>query len=170
MTARQTLGIFLLLTVAGPEADVALAQGPSAAADAVAAVVIRMEGETHVLRDIDWTQSTVTLEAGEIRFYFAEAGNPVTLNFNLSNTDLLESGAGVYTLPEANAGNAAIDLNFFNRNRASSRMQRRIVFDQGTIDIEVLSRDQLKLTFDGSGHPLMDPARFRIEGSISVTF
>jgi hypothetical protein len=134
------------------------------------AVVIKMEGATHELHDIDWTVSSVTMEGEEIRYYLTEDDNPVSLNLNLANTGILETGSATYQLPEANHGEATIDLNFFNRDREGKRMQRRIVFNEGTIEIHELTANSLRMTFAGSGHPLMADETFPIEGSVDVRF
>ncbi len=134
------------------------------------AVVISMEGATHELREINWTNSTVTVEGDEIRFYLTEDGNPISLNLNLSNTGILQAGSASYQLPEANHGEATIDLNFFNRDRAGKRLQRRIVFNEGAIEIHELTATSLRMTFAGSGHPLMADETFPIEGSVTVRF
>jgi hypothetical protein len=133
-------------------------------------VVITMEGATHELHDLNWTNSTVTLEGDEIRFYLTEDDNPVSLNFNLANTAILQAGSGSYRLPEANQGEATVDLNFFNRNREGKRMHRRIVFNEGTIEIAELTSNSLRMTFEGAGHPLMADETFPIAGSVNVRF
>lgn len=145
---------------------------PAAHADdaATATVFVSMEGVTHELTSLNWQQSTVTLLDNEIRFYLTQDNHPVSLNFNLSQTDILEKGSAVYELPEANHGSAAIDLNFFNKNRESSRMKRRIVFNEGTIAIEELTPTSLRMTFKGAGNPLTDSGKFPIEGSVDVRF
>ena len=81
----------------------------------------------------------------------------------------MEQGAVNFQLPDANKGGVVVDLNFFNRDRPGRRMGKRILFDEGTIDIEEVSTTSLRMSFKGSGHPLMDDdTRFPIEGSVTV--
>ena len=159
---KTLLTVLLVLSCAGSTAQ---ANDP-----VTPMVVVSMEGVTHELTTLNWEHSTVTLLDNEIRFYLTQDDHPVSLNFNLSGTDILETGSTVYELPEANQGSAAIDLNFFNKNRESSRMKRRIVFNKGTIAIEELTPTSLRMTFKGAGNPLTDSAKFPIEGSVDVLF
>ena len=159
---KRLLTALLLLSYAWPTVY--------AADEATPMVVVSMEGATHELGTLDWKVSSVTQLEDEIRFYLTQEGNPLSLNFNLSGTDILEQGSAVYQLPEANHGTAAIDLNFFNQDREGKRMKRRILFNEGTITIEELTPRSLRMTFKGAGNPLMDTEKFPIEGSVDVRF
>lgn len=145
---------------------------PSALADDAAApmVVVSMEGVTHELKTLNLERSTMTLLENEIRYYLVQDDSPVSLNFNLSGTNILETGSAVYELPAANHGSEKIDLNFFNKDRESSRMQKRILFEEGTITIEGLNPQRLRMSFKGAGTPLLGKESFPIEGSVDVLF
>lgn len=131
---------------------------------------ISMEGQTWDLSDFDRRRSKAEIVDGDFRFYLASEASPIEINFNLPTAGSLDSGSAVFVLPRDNQDRAAVDLNFFNKDRAGSRMKRRIIFDEGTIEITEISTEQLRMTFKGSGHPLMDPTRFPIEGAIDAGF
>lgn len=133
-------------------------------------MVINMEGKAHELHKINQKQSSAVFESDEIRFLLTEDANAVSLNFNLTRTKILETGSAVYVLPKANHGTEKIDLNFFNRNRDSKSIQKRILFIAGTIEIQELTRNRLRMTFKGTGQPLTGKDQFPVEGSVNVTF
>jgi hypothetical protein len=176
--AMKHLVIFFVLLMAGCGADSSPGQsGPESEVAPVrpagdAAVVISMEGETYELSNINKVRSTVSQVDGEIRFFLVDDNVPVELNFNikLAKTGILESGTAKYELPLAYPLLAAVDLNFFNRERDSKSTQKRILFSEGTIEIEELTENSLKMVFKGSGHPLTGKEQFPIDGSVNVTF
>lgn len=163
---------WFLLLAAGCGADQAPEQNDPVAAEATGdvAVVIRMEGKTYQLSKIDQRPDIAVFEEGEIRFFLMKTDHPVQLNFNLTRSDILESGSAVYVLPAYKHGGEMIDLNFYNRSRDSESMQKRILFTSGTIEVQELTRNSLRMTFKGMGKPLMGQDEFPVEGSVNVTF
>ncbi len=162
--------IFLVLITTACQAETDNAVDADAAATSDAAFVVSMEGTTHVADVINQVNSTVKEEEGELRFYLTQDETPMSLNLNIKQFAIPTEFPAVFTLPADNNDKIRIDLNFFNKGRSEKRMRWRVLFDEGTIEFQALSASELKMTFKGSGHPLMDKERFPIEGSINVSF
>jgi hypothetical protein len=130
-------------------------------------VSLTMEGETHILDDLDAIHCKASFENGKIQYLFRKDGNPVSLNLNFTTQAILEKGSAVFEIPDANAGKVVIDLNFFNQDRDSSRTNKRIIFRKGTIRIEQLTRHHLEMSFEGEGGGMTERSKsFPITGKI----
>jgi len=152
--------IFSLLT-----ASVQGEEGPAPGA----ATWVSMEGQAWDLGDFGPAGYRVATEGDEIRFTLAGDDYPVSINFNVDRS-VLEAGAASYSIPQANQEHVRVDLSLFNTERPGRRMQRRVVFSEGTIEIAEIAANRLRLSFKGAGHPLMDPVTFPIEGAIDAEF
>lgn len=87
--------------------------GQSAHGDGQGTAVVEMEGHSHVLDPLNWRNSTTTFDGDDVRFYLTADGQPVSINFNLSNTGILSRGSAVFTLPDFNqSGSGTIELSF----------------------------------------------------------
>ena len=136
-----------------------------------AAVVIHMEGKTHTIQQANLQPITIDFKNNELQFVIWEDGNPVQTNINLSDIVLKEKGTAIYNIPEANSPAIKIDLNFYDQNRNVSRMNKRIVFRKGTINIKALTEHSLIMTFDGEGGGMMKSKEsFPIKGSININY
>lgn len=133
-------------------------------------VLIEMEGKTYRMDNINWVNSTVTEVEDEIRFYLTQDDSPVTVNLNMKQNAVGASGANRFKLPDTNRPNMVIELSFFQPDRPVSRMKRRLVFSEGTIDILEYGPNTLRMTFQGMGNQLMDAEQFPMEGSINIEF
>ena len=133
-------------------------------------VVITMEGKTHELTDIDRENSKAESGDGEVALELVQSGNPVELSFNLRDPGIRDTGAAEYVLPDANQGDVRIGLNFKDGSRRGIAMNQRIMFTTGTIRIQQLTDHSLKMTFEGTGHPMVDQKSFPIEGSVDIAF
>lgn len=159
---------FLLICATLIASNIGYAENQS---DFSGSVSITMEGKTHELSDLDGRACKASFEDGEIRFLFRMEGVPVSLNLNFPTQAILEKGSGTFQIPEANAAKTVIDLNFFNSERESSRINKRIIFRQGTIQIDRLTRSHLEMSFEGEGGGMMDRfSNFPITGKVSVEY
>lgn len=141
------------------------------AADHGSGIVVSLDGQEHKLDSIDWVSSKITMDGDDIRYYFTQEDHPFSVNFNLANTGVMQQGSGEFTVPEDNHGNMSIDLNFFDKDRPGSRMGKRLRFTQGTITIEEITPDVLRMSFEGTGHPLTKSKEtFPVKGSIDIRF
>lgn len=130
-----------------------------------------MDGETHELNAIDWAQSKTWVDSAEIIFALREDGNPIRLNFNLTDAGILKKGSAVYVLPDANlAGEVRVSLSFLDTARAGLAMQQRILFSEGTVEVTKLTANRLQMTFNGKGHILMEKNLIPIEGTVDIAF
>lgn len=134
------------------------------------AVTATMEGKTHKLEQGELLPDIKTVfNRDSILLLFRGEDNPFQLNFNLTHTDILAKGAGSYTIPEANAGKAMVDLNFFDMERDAKRINKRIVFRKGTIQIQKLTENKLEMTFEGTGSGMLDSKNsFPVSGKINA--
>ncbi|MCB2077222.1 MAG: hypothetical protein KDE55_05930 [Novosphingobium sp.] len=154
----------------GSSEPVASAQAEgSAPGDAQGEVSVTMEGQTLVVPKVDWQVSTVEEVDGERRYMLMAQDKPLTLNLNVRLDAIPAALPATFTLPDANNPEVTIDLNFFNQDRDSKRMQKRIIFSQGTIDVRAMGADTLEISFEGQGHPLMKSDSFPIQGTVSVS-
>lgn len=134
-------------------------------------VSITMEGKTYVLKDLDWRACKASFENGEIQYLFRMDGSPVSLNLNFPTQAILEKSSATFQIPEANSPKTVIDLNFYNSERESSRMNKRIIFRKGTIQIDKLTKNSLKMSFEGEGGGMLESKKsFPITGEISVEY
>ncbi|MFC5625858.1 hypothetical protein [Algoriphagus winogradskyi] len=135
-------------------------------------VTLTMEGETHTLEQKDLNpQTDLDFENDDLKFAIYTNEGRVSVNFNLTKTGILGKGPVVYSIPEANQKEIKVDLNFFNQDRESSRMNKRIIFRKGEIQIEKLTKNQLVFTFKGEGSGMTERGdSFPIEGSVNMTY
>ena len=135
-------------------------------------VTLTMEGQTYTMEQKDINpQTTVNFEDDDLKFVFYTNESTVSINLNLTETDILNLGSAAYAIPEVNLGKVKVDLNFFNQERQSSRTNKRIVFRKGEIQIEKITKNELVLTFKGEGSGMMDRENsFPIEGSINIAY
>lgn len=168
------MALALTLTGCQGEQDAkAVDEGPSdstVAALGNSSVTVNMEGQDFELNTIDPINSKIELGAGSATVLLMQDDYPVQVNLNITDPEMLAAGQGVYSLPEDNAEKIKVDLNFFNTSRKGLSMNQRVVFKEGTINIQKLGPNRLKFTFSGKGHPLMDSKQFPIEGSVDVSF
>ncbi|MCB2048600.1 MAG: hypothetical protein KDE32_10280 [Novosphingobium sp.] len=127
-----------------------------------------MEGETLSLANIDQRDDAVSDVDGERRYFLMSDGSPLQVNFNIKLDAIPASFPATFTLPADNNPNIKVDLNFFNQDRDSSRMKKRIVFSEGSIEVRAMSENALDISFKGAGHPLgAMKEMFPVEGRVS---
>lgn len=92
------------------------------------------------------------------------------INLNVYDDGILQNVPITYTLPEANREAVVIDLNFFDYERETkSRLNKRLVFREGTITIHELTREKIHLEFNGRGGEMMNrEVLFPISGRVEV--
>lgn len=138
---------------------------------AKAAIILTMEGKTYTMEQKDLVPQKLKFETDSLLYAFYTNDSPVSLNFNLFNTGILENGNVVYTIPEANSGKVKVDLNFFDKKRDASRINKRIIFRKGSIHIKQLTKNSLQMDFKGEGSGMTErSATFPISGSINVSY
>ncbi|WP_347374484.1 hypothetical protein [Aequorivita sp. Q41] len=136
------------------------------------AVELTMEGEVFRIKqeNLEPIKKTV-FKKDSILLLFWEDGNPIKLNFNLTHTNILETGVATYTIPEVNSPKIKVDLNFYNAARDVKTMNKRIIFRKGTIAIKKLTASELQMTFEGEGSGMMERGdSFPISGKVNVSY
>ena len=132
-----------------------------------------MEGETYSLSKINKEQSKFEFTEDKIKFTLYDSEFPIQINITLTEGDILNGRktSVTYSLPEANQPAILVDLNFFNKTRESSRINKRILFRKGEIVIEEITQNSLKMQFNGEGSGLRENnISFPIKGFLNVSF
>lgn len=176
---RFLTGLAVLVTACGsaespaddaPVTDAApVPQRQSSNAASADNVAVNMEGARLAISQVDWQVSRIETIDGELRYELRGAESPLTLNLNVRQDAVPTRFPATFTVPDDNIPSVRIDLNLFNRDRDSRRLQKRIIFSGGTINVRAMGPDGLDISFSGSGHPLMANSEiFPIEGHATV--
>lgn len=135
------------------------------------AVEVTMENQVFHLRQENLLPIKSTFIKDSILLLFRENENPFQLNLNLTHTNIMDDQRAEYTIPDVNAGNIKVDLNFFNADRDTKRINKRIIFRKGTIQIKKLTESKLEMTFAGEGSGITERGGyFPISGKINVSY
>tara|TARA_R110002049_G_scaffold72563_4_gene187801 strand:- start:5584 stop:6123 length:540 start_codon:yes stop_codon:yes gene_type:complete len=174
LTIRNTsiLGLFLTLLLISCNHNPKNAIAANAATTGNYAVEVNMEGNVFQIKQEDLEPKMKKIfKKDSIFLEFWEDGNPIRLNLNLTHTDILEQGTTSFQIPEDNSPRIKADLNFFNTERDVKRMNKRIIFRKGSIEIKKLTNNRLEMTFEGEGSGMMDRNNtFPISGNIMVNY
>jgi len=145
------------------------AQDEASSVASASNVTVKMEGAVLTIPEADWQVSKIETVDGELRYELSGQESPLTLNLNVRQDALPTRFPAAFTVPDDNIPAIKIDLNFFNRDRDSQAMRKRIIFSEGTINVRAMGPNTLDISFSGSGHPLMASNEiFSIEGRASV--
>lgn len=134
---------------------------------------ITMEGKTYSLSHLNKDQSKFEFDENKIKFAWYDSEFPIEINITLTEEAVVKGkkNSVTYSLPEANQPAILVDLNFFNKTRESSRINKRILFRKGEIVIEEITKNSLKLQFNGEGSGLRENnLSFPIKGYLNVSF
>ncbi|RMA58797.1 hypothetical protein [Ulvibacter antarcticus] len=136
------------------------------------AIEVYMEGRVFQIKQENVEPNSKSIfKKDSIFLEFWENGNPLKLNLNLTDTNILEKGHATYIIPDANSPEIMVDLNFYNANRDTKRMNKRIIFRKGIIEIEKISDTQLQMKFEGeAGGMLNFDNNFPISGKVNVNY
>jgi hypothetical protein len=134
---------------------------------------ITMEGETYSSSNINKEQSKFEFDENKIKFTLYDSEFPIEINITITEDAVIkgEKTSVTYSLPDANQPAILVDLNFFNKTRESSRINKRILFRKGDIVIEEITKNSLKIQFNGEGSGLRENnTSFPIKGFLNVSF
>ena len=136
-----------------------------------AAIELTMEGKTYTMQQNDLAPIHLNIPKDSLLYNLYTNDSPISINFNLTNTDILQEGSKTYQIPEANSGSVLVDLSLFDKYRDVSRMNKRIIFRKGKIDIKKITAHSLHMTFEGEGSGMMERSKsFPITGLINITY
>lgn len=134
------------------------------------AVEVTMENQVFHIRQENLLSVKSTFTKDSILLLFRADKNPFQLNLNLTHTDILNMQKATFIIPDTNAGKIKVDLNFFNADRDVSRINKRVVFKKGTIEIKKLTESKLEMIFTGEGSGMTERGgNFPISGQINAT-
>ena len=137
------------------------------------AIEVNMEGKTYSILQKDIIAKEIDFEKDTLELMFRAEYNPFQLNLNFTNSDIMTKGSTTYSLTGIDNHKSDINLNFLNTERKGRTIDRRIVFNKGTITIEKLSKNELQMTFDGEASPMMDfknENSFPVSGKVDVNY
>lgn len=92
---------------------------------------------------------------------------------NFYEKDILDKLPITYNLPQDNyGGTIKIDLNFFDYEREVEKsMNRRLIFEDGTLTIHELNKDKIRFDFNGIAHELMNNEhKSAVSGRVNVQY
>lgn len=136
------------------------------------AITVFMESKVYTIQQNNLEPPIKSVfKKDSIFLLFWEDKNPMQFNVNLTGLDLLSSEKATYKIPESNIPKIKADLNFFIANRNVKRMNKRILFKKGIIEIKKITNSKLQLTFEGEGCGMMERGNlFPISGKINVNY
>lgn len=135
------------------------------------AVEVSMEGKTLVLKQGQLAPNIRYRAQDTLQFLVWSEDQPLKLNLNLNNTNILEHGEATYTIPDVNSPKVKVDLSFFNLDRDVKRTNKRIIFRKGTIQITKINEHELHMTFEGEGSGVLEYGKnFPISGEANFSF
>lgn len=135
------------------------------------AVEVSMENQVFHIQPESLLPVKTKFTKDSILLLFREEENPFQLNLNLTHTDILVAQNAKYSIPDENAGKIKVDLNFFNSDRNTKSINKRIIFRKGIIKIDKLTENELDMTFKGEGSGITErDNNFLISGKIKATF
>jgi hypothetical protein len=136
-----------------------------------AAVFVEMEGDIYTMQQKDLNPLTLNFEENNLNFSLYTNESVVQVNFLLKDVDILNEGFKTYAIPEDNVIDIKADLSFYNKNRNASRLNKRVVFRKGTIQIKEITNHKLVMIFKGEASGVTDSKNsFPISGSIHINY
>ena len=143
----------------------------SSNANSKSEIVVEMEGKIYTMKQQDLAPIHLNFEQDSLLYALYTDKDAVSVNFNLTHTNILKEGEAHYTLPDVNKGPIKVDLNFFNKERDSKNMNKRIIFRSGTITIKEITKTTLHMSFKGEGSGMMEYGKnFPISGEVNITY
>ncbi len=141
-------------------------------------IVFTIDGKTRTISANERVQDTLNFNEHPIKTLFRKKhavkdDNKFEINLNFYEKDILDKIPITYTLPQDNfGGNVKIDLNFFDSGRKVEKsMNKRLIFEEGTITIHELSKDKIRFDFEGVAHELMNnQSRSSVSGSVDTDY
>lgn len=141
------------------------------------AIVLTVDGNTRTIPAAEFAGDTIRWHADPIQALFRKRTNnkedkQFEINLNFYDKDIAQKLPVTYTLPDDNLDKVVVDLNFFDFERETeSRMNKRLVFREGTITIHELGREKVRFDFDGQGGEMLKrDVLFPISGRVEVVY
>lgn len=135
------------------------------------AIEVEMDNQVFRIQQEDLLTQKTTFTSDSILFLFREENNPFQLNLNFTQTGIQDNYSSKYIIPDANITKTTVDLNFFNADRDVSRLNKRIIFRKGIIEVHKLTENKLQVSFKGEGSGIMEnDSNFPISGIINAYY
>ena len=141
-------------------------------------IILSIDGKTRAISANERVKDTINFNEHPVKTLFRKKhtvkdNNKFEINLNFYEKDILDKIPITYTLPQDNAGGIIkIDLNFFDSGRKVEKsMNKRLIFEEGTITIHELNRDKIRFDFEGEVHELMSKENTSsVSGSVDVKY
>lgn len=141
-------------------------------------IVLTIDGTTRTISANERVKDTINFNEHPVKTLFRKThtikdDNKFEINLNFYEKNILDKIPITYNLPQDNSGGIIkIDLNFFDSGRKVEKsMNKRLIFDEGTITIHELDQDKIRFDFDGVVHELMSKENTSsVSGSVDVKY
>lgn len=141
-------------------------------------IVFTIDGKTRTISANERVQDTLNFNEHPIKSLFRKKhsikdDNKFEVNLNFYEKDILDKIPITYRFPQDNFGGVIkIDLNFFDSGRKVEKsMNKRLIFEEGTLTIYELSKDKIRFDFEGVAHELMSKEnKSQVSGSVDVKY
>lgn len=138
-------------------------------------ITLTIDGNTRTFAANQREADVVDWDAHPVKLLFRkktgpEESPPFEINLNFYESGMLQKAPVTYTLPGDNQENVVIDLNFYDYERETkSRLNKRLVFREGTITIHELTQEKIRFEFNGKGGEMMNrEVLFPISGRVEA--
>ena|SRR5690554_1064820 len=141
-------------------------------------IVLTIDGKTRTISTKERVKDTINFNEHPIKTLFRKKhevkdNNKFEINLNFYEKDILDKIPITYTLPQDNfGGKIKIDLNFFDSGRnVEKSMNKRLIFEEGTLTVHELNQDKIRFYFEGVAHELMSKEnKSPVSGSVDVKY
>lgn len=143
-----------------------------------APIVLTIDGNTRTISAKERVEDTINFNEHPVKTLFRKKHSikddqKFEINLNFYENDIQDKIPVTYTLPQDNSGdNIKIDLNLFDSGRnVEKSMNKRLIFEEGTITIYELSRSKIHFVFDGKVHEMVNiQKKSTVSGEINVKY
>ena len=143
-----------------------------------ASIVFTIDGNTRTISANERVKDTINFNEHPIKTLFRKThtvknADKFEINLNFYEKDILDKIPITYIFPQDNFGGIIkIDLNFFDSGRSVEKsINKRLIFEEGTLTVHELSKDKIRFDFEGVAHELMSKEnRSPVSGSVDVKY
>jgi len=132
-------------------------------------VGFNLGGKDYEMFSLDQEKSHITDSGGFIRIFLEEKGGYLRLSLTLSRSELKTPiPATVEVDPLNNPSRRKVDLFLVDRTREGRTFDKQILFTIGSITIDELTTNSVKMKFNGVGHVSRHSKQVKIAGYADV--
>jgi len=140
-------------------------------------IVVTIDGVTRTISADKRVADEVNFDESTVRYLFREKTDKdekarLEVDFAFSDKDSLADLPKTYDLTENPALHSIASLSFMDYEREVERsLNKRLIFNKGTITVHELSKDKIRFEFEGEVHELRnDQNKSPVSGHIDVSY